>query len=111
MTDAVHFEQPVVAEGVLRVDVKESRAELMDVRHGINELAHQVAGVPLDADVLAVHSVEESLPQRRLAEQVVVHDRQVILSLRAMLERDAHAVVRGVLRDGLPESSDAWQMI
>src|SRR3989449_309443 len=91
--------------------MKNSSTELVDVCDRIDELADQMARVPLDAEVLAPCGVEEPFPHRRLAEHVVVHERQMIRALRAMLEGDAHALVRGERCQRLPKLQQLRQKI
>src|SRR5256885_1123607 len=81
----------------------EPRAELAEVRDRINELANQMAGVPFDADIFTFRRVEKPLPHRGLAENVVVHNRQVIRALGTMLEGDAHPFVSGEVCQRLPK--------
>src|ERR1035441_911330 len=71
MAKAVSLEQGPVDLCVLGVNVKNPRAKFMDVRHRINELAHQMAGVPLDAKILAFALVEKTFPHGGLPEDVV----------------------------------------
>jgi hypothetical protein len=87
------------------------RAELVDVRHRIDQLTHEVAGVPFQPEVLAVGGVEELFPQARLPEHVVVHDRQMIRALRAMLECNPDAVIGGEFRQRLPKGQQARQVL
>src|SRR5712671_5152265 len=95
MTNAVHLQQLPVDVSVLRMYVKNPWAELAKVRDRINELANQMAGVPFDANIITFCRVEKPIPHRGLAENVVVHDRQVISALGTMFEGDAHAFVSG----------------
>src|SRR5206468_4160178 len=106
VADAILREQRAIDEGVLRVHVKNPRAELLNVRDGIDELTHEVAGVPLDTDVFTARSIEEPLPHGRLAEHVIIHDRQVIGTLRAMLEAYPQAAVRGGFGQRFPERNE-----
>src|SRR6266850_4999224 len=62
-----------------------------------------MTGVPLDADILDFGFVEKSFPNRGLPEHVVVHDRQVIRTLRTMLEREANPVLGGKSGNRVPE--------
>ena len=85
------------------MDVENAGAELMDISDGINELADQMAGVPFDAYVLAAGGVEEALPHGGLSQHVVIHERQVIGALRAMLEGDAKAALGRGFGDRFPK--------
>ena len=89
MTGAVGFQQRPVNEGVLGVNVKDARAETLEVRDRINKLANQMARVPFQAKVGARSGVEQALPHGRLAQDVVMHQRQMPGPLRTVLEGDA----------------------
>src|SRR5437762_593754 len=78
MTDAIKLQQLPIDESVLRMDVENAIAELVDIHYRIDELTKQMAGVPLDADILAFRLVEEPLPHRWLREHVIAHNRQMI---------------------------------
>src|SRR2546426_2083410 len=93
------------------MDVKDARAELVDIRHRIDELADQMARIPLQAKVLAFGFIENPFPDGGLAEHVVVHDRQMIRALRAMLESDPHPALGGELRQRLPKCQELRQII
>jgi len=56
MADAVGFEKGPVDIGVLGVNVKNSRTKFVNVGNGVDELAHEMAGVPFDANILALGS-------------------------------------------------------
>src|SRR4051794_6126968 len=98
MANAIALEQLAVDEGVFGVYVKDARAELVNVRDRIDELTDEMAGIPFQAEVLALGFVEHPLPNRRLPEHVVVHDRQVIRPLRTMFEGDPHRMIGRKLR-------------
>src|SRR4051812_32368753 len=80
MANTITLQQHAVDQGVLRVHVKNARAELVNVRDRIDKLTDEMAGIPFQAEVLALGLVEQSLPHRGLAKHVVVHDWQVIRS-------------------------------
>src|SRR5439155_13116982 len=103
ITNAILLQQRAIDESVLGMDVKDARAELVDVRHRIDELADQMARIPLQAEVLAFGFIENPFPDVGLAEHVVMHDRQMIRALRAMLESDPHPALGGELRQRLPK--------
>ena len=87
--------------------MKNARTELVDVRDRIDELADKMARVPFNADILAARFIEQPFPHGWLAENVVVHDGQMIRPLRRVLEGDAHALVGGVFGQRLPEFQQA----
>ncbi len=91
--------------------MKNARAELVDVGHGIDKLAHQMTGIPLDTDVIAFRFIEEPFPHRRLGEHIETHDGQVIRTHGTMLEGDTHAFVRRAFGDRLPKFNQAGQEI
>src|SRR6266446_3663570 len=111
MTEAIDFKQLAVDKGVLRVNMKNPRAELVNVRHRINELANQMAGVPLKAEVFAGRLVEEPFPHRGLGQHIVAHDGEMIWTHRAMLESEAHALVRREFGDRLPKLQQPRQKV
>src|SRR5208282_3781080 len=95
MTDAIHLQQMTVDIRVLRMNMENARAKLMDIGDRINELADQMTCVPLNAQVLVFRFVEQPFPHRWLREHVESHDRQMITRHRTMLESNAHSLVRG----------------
>src|SRR6266478_1823412 len=103
MANAIYFEQLPVDEGVLGVHMKNAWAELMNVRHRIDELADQMAGVPFDAEVLAFRFIKEPLPHCRLCQHVEAHDRQMVGRHGAMFESNSHPFVGGHSSDGFPK--------
>src|SRR5882762_8389002 len=68
MAEAIDFEQLSVDKSILRVHMENARAKLVDVRNRIDELAEQVAGVPLQAEIIAFCFVEQPFPHRGLGE-------------------------------------------
>src|SRR5437588_12028232 len=78
MANAIDFEKLPIDKSILGMNMENPGTKSVDVRYRIYELAHQVAGVPFDADVLAPGFVEEPFPHRGLGEHVIAHDRQVI---------------------------------
>src|SRR3954471_20445831 len=103
MANAVTCHECVIDVGVLRMDVKNTRPEAAHIRHGIDELTHEMTGVPFDAEVLAFALAEEALPHGRLREHVVTHDRQVIRPHWTMFKCDANAFAFGLPGNGLPK--------
>src|SRR5438874_13310059 len=93
MADAISFEQAAIDKCVLGVDVKNPRAEFVDVLDRINELADEMAGVPFDAQIVRAAVVKEFFPDGGLPQHIVMHDREVIRALRTMLEGDAHTMI------------------
>src|SRR3954464_14478848 len=75
----------------------------MDVGYRIDELAEQMACIPFNADILVLAFVEEPLPDRRLPQHVVVHDRQMKRPLGAMLESQSHSSLGRELRNRFPK--------
>src|SRR6188472_670006 len=111
MTNAVNFQQLPVDVSVLRVHVKNARAESPDVFNGIDELADQVARVPFDADVFGFDRVENAFPNRGLGEHVVAVDGQMPRALRTVFKGDAHTVVGSVLRERKPKGKKLREII
>src|SRR6266566_2510265 len=109
MTETIRFQQLPIDESIFGVDVKDSRTELVDVGHGINELTHQMAGIPLDAEVLIFCGVEETFPHGGLREHVITHNRQVIGSHRAVFESDTDALVGRGSGERFPEFNQSGQ--
>src|SRR5690348_14290406 len=93
MTNAVNFQQLPVNVSVLRVNVKNARAESPDVFNRINELADQMARVPFDADIFGFDGIENTFPNRGLAEHVIAVDQQMPRALRTIFKGDTHAAV------------------
>src|SRR5262245_52786527 len=103
MTNAKGFEELTIDECVFSVNMKNSRAELVNIQNRIDELAKEMACIPFNAEIVAFRFVEKSFPHRRLRKHVVTHNWQMVWSHRTMLEGDAHSFVCGNLRDGLPK--------
>lgn len=111
MAEPISLQQGPVDESVLGVDVKNARAEFAQVGHRINELAEQVAGIPLQSDVFAFALVEKAFPEGGLAHHVVVHDGLMPGPLRAILKGQAHAKPSGQPGQRLPKSEQLGQII
>src|SRR5437870_809441 len=90
MANPVGFQEVAIDVGVFGVDVKNARAEFVDVVDGIDKLTDQVAGIPFDSNVLNLRIIEKALPHGGLTEHVVMHDGQVVRALWAMFEGEAH---------------------
>ena len=111
MTNSVNFQQLPIDVSVLRVKVKNARAESPDVFNRVDELADQMARVPFDADVFGFDGVENAFPNRGLGEHVVTVDGQMPRALRTIFKGDANAVVGGVLRERKPEGKELREII
>src|SRR2546423_5024721 len=91
VADSITLQQRTVDEAIFGVNMEDTAAEAVNVSDWIDKLADQVAGIPLDPEVLAFGFIEEPFPQGRLPEHIIVHDGKMIGTLRTMLEGNADA--------------------
>src|SRR5437667_12615263 len=103
VTDSVLLQQPAIDERVFRMDVKDPLAKFVDVRDRVDELADQMARIPFQAEVLAWAFIKQPFPERGLPEHVVMHNREVIWPLRAMLESNPDSALLREFRQRFPE--------
>ena len=111
VADSVTLQQRTVDEGIFGVNMEDAAAKAVNVSDWIDKLTDQMAGIPLDTEVLAFGFVEEPLPQCRLPKHVIVHDGKMIWALRTMLEGDAHAQLLCKPRQRLPKTEQLRHVV